>query len=111
MSTRLSTIRTYQRARYSVEIAEHVEFEDPAGTVAWGDEEAEREYVEHIRSGAYPWYCLGVHVYASHEGSIRREIGSAYLGCCDTLDLRALGVRDLVADAISDARSLLEALR
>lgn len=108
MSTRIGTIRTYERERFTVEIAQHAEYVDPADTVAWDDPEAEREYVERIESGEYPWYCLGVHVYARSDGGPLREIGSAYLGCCDTLDVRALGVRHVVREAIQDARQLLE---
>lgn len=111
MSARLATLRTYEREHFTVEIAQHVEDVDSADTVAWDDPEAEREYVERIRSGDYPWYCLGVHVYARSERGPLREIGSAYLGCCDTLDVRALGVRDIAREAIQDARQLLEVVR
>jgi len=111
MSIKLATIRTYERERFSVEIAEHVEYENPADTIAWDDPQAEREYVERIHRGDLPWFCLGAHVYVSVEGGIRREIGSAFLGCCDTYDLRALGVKDVVSEAIRDARSLVEVVR
>ena len=116
-ATKLAVIRTIRTARFEVELAEHVEFENPADCVAWDDPEAEREYVERIETGELPWYCLGVHVYVreseTDQGRYRRlhprrEIGSAYLGCVDTLDLHAVGVRDVVAEAIADARQLLE---
>ena len=120
MSDKLGVIRTIAVGRFEVELAEHVEHENPADCVAWDDEEAEAEYVRKIREGVYPWYCLGAHVYVrehdTQEGRYRvhhprREIGSAYLGCCDTFELHAIGVRDLVAEAIQDARRLLEVVR
>ena len=115
MSTKLATIRTYCRGRFEVELAEHVEYENPADTVAWDDPEVEREYVEKVERGDLPWYCLGVHVYAIQRtpGFVEqpREIGSAYLGCVDTYDLHAIGARDLVLEAIQEARGLTEVLR
>lgn len=115
MSTKLGVIRTYRRDRFEVELAEHVEYENPADTIAWDDPEAEGEYVRRIHAGLLPWYCLGVHVYAVHQspGRVerRREIGAAYLGCVDTLDVRAIGVREMVREAIEEARHFLETFR
>lgn len=103
---KLATIRTIRRGRFTVEIAEHVEHAHPADTIAFGDTpedlEAEQEYIRKIEQGDLPWYCLGVHVYY-----LGREIGSSYLGCVDTYDLHAVGLRDVVADAIREAREFL----
>lgn len=112
MSDKIRTIREYHRGRFVVELAEHVEYDHPAGTIATGDDVADVEYVRKIESGEYPWYTLGVHVYVTEEHCPHmREIGSSFLGWCDTYDLAAIGARDVVSEAVADARNLIESLQ
>lgn len=103
---KIETLRTLNIGRFVVEIAAYVEETHPLDMVDFGDEAAEREYVRKIEQGIYPWFCLGVHVYT--RGG--HEIGSAYLGCVDTYRLHEVGLKDVVAEAVADARDTLAAL-
>lgn len=98
-----NTLRTYRTKNFSVVLREFPEHDHPEGTIATGDEEADREYVRKIETGEYPWYCLVVEVY--YRGHL---IGADSLGWCDTYDLAHLGARWMVKEAIRQARSYLE---
>ena len=110
----VNIIREIHTPRFVVEIGEYPEHIPPEDTIASGDDSWDAEYVEHIRSGDYPWYCLGVVVRAKVEraGYVDRapELGASFLGCVDTYDTRAVGVADMVREAIADARHTLATL-
>jgi len=95
-------LREIKTARFTVRLRAHPEYQDPIDTIAWDDPSAEHTYAQTIYSGACPWFVLGAHVFA--EGV---EIGSSYLGCVDTYDLRSVGVRDVVHEAIEEARQTI----
>lgn len=116
---KLSTLRTIHIGRFLIEIAEYIEEVHPADMICYGNDpegkRAEKEYLRKVETGEIPWYCLGVHVYITHDvdgGAFipEVEIGSAYLGCVDTYDLHAVGVRWVVKDAIEEARATLDRL-
>ena len=105
------TLRTIEKDNFRVDFEAHEEDIDPADTVFFGEDEqskeAEKAYLEKIYSGEYPWFCLGVHVFDT-SGLIEKEVGSSYLGGVDTYDLRGVGVRDVVWEAVKEARKTTE---
>ena len=101
----LKVIREWTMPTYRVVAVAHPEHTAPEDTVAWDDPDREKEYCEKIYSGEYPWYVLGVHVFAGDT-----FLGSSYLGCVDTYELRDVGVRDVAGGAIEEARERLDEL-
>jgi hypothetical protein len=104
-------IRTIETPRFRVEVFVFPEETDPADTIAFGDDaeakQAEQDYLDKINSGELPWVVIGAEVI----GDKGREIGSAYLGGCDFLpfdgEYGSTVGRDLVREAIQDARATL----
>lgn len=106
ISDKLETIKVYKTRRFIVEVASFVEYTDPAEKVP------DPAYVRRIARGNVPWYCLGIIVRTRNDEArwMEREIGSAYLGCVDTLDWRDVGGREVAAEAIKGAREFAAAL-
>ena len=107
---RLETLRTIEKENIRVEFVAWEEDLDPADTVAFGEDDeskkAEAEYLAKIHNGEYPWYCLGVHIFDTSD-AIHSEVGASYLGGVDTYDLRGVGVRDVVWEAVKEARECM----
>jgi len=107
----IETLRTIEKTSFRVEFEAHPEDIDPADTVFFGEDDeskaAERAYLEKIYSGEIPWFCLGVHIWDT-SGPIEKEVGSSYLGGVDTYDLHGVGVRDMVQEAVREARKTTE---
>jgi hypothetical protein len=98
-------VKSYRTANVEVLFVEMPEDTDPIDTVAWSPEE-DAEYAQKVYDGTYPWYCLGVFVlFGGHE------VGSSYLGCIDTWNLRDINAFDVAREALEQARITIAHLR
>lgn len=107
-------IRTIEKSNFRIRIVAEPEDVNPADIIDLPEPEA-REYLAKIETGDYPWYCLAVYVdrkIPARGGYLLAPltVGRAYLGCVDTVDLHAVGLRHVVADAVAHARHTLAAL-
>lgn len=113
MSRNREVVRTIETPRFRVEVFVEPEDTHPADSIAFGDDEAEAEYLEKINSGALPWVLIGVEVSAENGARWVKPpvLGRAYLGGCDFLpfdgDYGTTVARDLIREAIGDARATL----
>lgn len=97
-------IKSYSTRNFKVLFVELPEDTHPADTIAVSPE-YDKEYVDKVLSGVYPWYMLGVFVICKGY-----EIGAGYLGGIDTHDLDSVGANDVARDAIHEARIVADQL-
>ena len=109
------TVWQFNTARYTVALSVSDEESDPADSFSFEDD------VEYAREGGWHWFCARVQVIFRDENNpknwaVRRDLvlGEDFIGGCSYEDLKSFRsdgyFRDMVAEAISEARGKLSRL-